>query len=107
MTPDHAEVRRQFEERFAKPAYSPGIRALDRDESGSITASHIARMEEVWDFIESKLTEERARAREEVKHEFNDCTCQEKWTLGVVHRKDGPCYWPPRDAARHPQEREL
>ncbi len=26
----------------------------------------------------------------------NDCTCQEKWTFGVVHRKDAPCYIPDR-----------
>lgn len=25
----------------------------------------------------------------------NDCTCKEKWTFGVVHLKDSPCYWPP------------
>mgnify|MGYP001588615081 CR=1 FL=1 len=25
------------------------------------------------------------------------CTCGEPWTLGVVHRKDQPCYWPPRN----------
>ena len=29
------------------------------------------------------------------KEEFNDCSCKEKWTFGVVHRKDEPCYWPP------------
>lgn len=30
------------------------------------------------------------------REEMNDCTCKEKWTFGVVHRKDNPCYWPPR-----------
>ena|SRR3990167_4663211 len=25
----------------------------------------------------------------------NDCSCKEKWTFGVVHLKDKPCYLPP------------
>lgn len=24
------------------------------------------------------------------------CVCGEPWTSGVIHRKDEPCYWPPR-----------
>ena len=28
-------------------------------------------------------------------NEFNpDCVCGDLTTLGVVHRKDGPCYYP-------------
>ena len=34
---------------------------------------------------------------EEIKKLIIDCTCKEPWTLGVVHRKLQPCYWPPRD----------
>jgi hypothetical protein len=26
------------------------------------------------------------------------CSCGEPWTLGVVHQKDKPCYWPERKA---------
>ena len=26
----------------------------------------------------------------------NDCSCKERWTYGVVHCKNVPCYWPPR-----------
>ena len=33
---------------------------------------------------------------EEILEELNDCACKEKWTLGLVHRKDNPCYWPER-----------
>jgi len=24
------------------------------------------------------------------------CSCGEPWTLGVIHQKDKPCYWPER-----------
>lgn len=34
---------------------------------------------------------------EQIKKLTIDCACQEPWTLGVVHRKDNPCYWPPRN----------
>lgn len=51
------------------------------------------------------LDEVYAEAYELGKKEFNDCTCQEKWTLGVVHRKDGPCYWPDRSAS-NPKDHE-
>lgn len=33
------------------------------------------------------------------RERWNDCACQEKWTFGVVHRKDNPCYWPPNTDA--------
>jgi hypothetical protein len=33
---------------------------------------------------------------EAIREEMNNCTCKEKWTFGVVHRKDTPCYWPER-----------
>lgn len=32
------------------------------------------------------------------KMPLNMCVCEEPWTIGVVHRKDGPCFWPPNDA---------
>ncbi|MCX5781785.1 MAG: hypothetical protein NT145_03640 [Elusimicrobia bacterium] len=25
-----------------------------------------------------------------------ECSCGEPWTLGVIHRKDKPCYYPER-----------
>ena len=34
---------------------------------------------------------------EEIEKLTIKCACGEPWTLGVVHRKDQPCYWPPRD----------
>lgn len=45
------------------------------------------------DFISRLILSERADER----RKLNDCTCKEKWTFGVVHRKDGPCYWPPQE----------
>ena len=44
------------------------------------------------DFLFDSLT----TLEEEVRWEMNDCTCKEKWTFGVVHRKDLPCYLAPR-----------
>ena len=35
------------------------------------------------------------------------CTCQEPWTLGVVHRANNqPCYWPPRPDRTAPAGQE-
>lgn len=31
-----------------------------------------------------------------------DCICKEPWTMGVIHRTDGPCYWPSRDSEQEP-----
>ncbi len=31
---------------------------------------------------------------EEIRKLTINCSCKEPWTLGVVHRKDKPCYWP-------------
>lgn len=39
-------------------------------------------------------------AFEEGRAEMNDCVCKEKWTFGVVHRKDIPCYLPPREQVK-------
>ena len=47
--------------------------------------------------IESFISQEIERAVRERGEELNDCSCKEKWTFGVVHRKDKPCYWPPRE----------
>lgn len=58
--------------------------------------------ESVLRFIEERERLVGEVARVEERQEFNDCSCQEKWTLGVVHRKDGPCYWPRRDSAATP-----
>ena len=30
------------------------------------------------------------------EQKLSDCSCGESWTLGVIHRKIAPCYWPPR-----------
>lgn len=49
--------------------------------------------ENVEYLIESLLTQQEAW----LKREWNDCACEEKWTFGVVHMKDTPCYYPPRD----------
>jgi hypothetical protein len=43
---------------------------------------------------EAKVSDLLEKARQEGREEMNDCTCKEKWTFGVVHRKDAPCYWP-------------
>jgi uncharacterized protein YqgV (UPF0045/DUF77 family) len=37
---------------------------------------------------------------------MNDCSCKEKWTFGVVHRKDKPCYWPERATDHTSGEKE-
>ena len=47
--------------------------------------------------IKSFLHQEIDLAVKRREGELNDCACKEKWTFGVVHRKDNPCYYPPRD----------
>lgn len=44
----------------------------------------------IADWWLAKLDQEYKRGRESM----NDCACKEKWTFGVVHLKDQPCYWP-------------
>lgn len=34
---------------------------------------------------------------------LKQCVCGESWTLGVVHRTDKPCYWPPRELSNNQQ----
>lgn len=46
-------------------------------------------------YTEEEVEQIRIAAREE----GNNCSCREKWTFGVVHRKDEPCYWPERPEA--------
>jgi len=49
--------------------------------------------------IKTTLKAERQKREEVVREErekMNDCTCKEKWTFGVVHRKDKPCYLAPQ-----------
>jgi len=46
--------------------------------------------EEIKSFIRELIAEKERAVREEL----NDCSCKEKWTFGVVHQKDKPCYWP-------------
>ena len=49
------------------------------------------------EFIDNVVATTYSQARKDTIKEMNDCTCKEKWTLGVVHRKDKPCYWPSND----------
>lgn len=51
--------------------------------------------EEIVEVFSKALTQAEARGYERAKEELNDCSCKEKWTFNVVHRKDKPCYVAP------------
>ena len=46
--------------------------------------------------IKTFIRSTREDAVRETENRLNNCACKEKWTFGVVHCKDMPCYWPPR-----------
>lgn len=46
--------------------------------------------------IKAFISRIEAESFERGREAFNDCACKEKWTLGVVHQKDTPCYLPSR-----------
>lgn len=38
-----------------------------------------------------------------VERKITNCCCEEPWTEGVVHRNDGPCYWPTKEPQQKPK----
>ena len=73
------EIEKKFDEKFWLEITSEGIRGVTPKQ-----------YEEIKSFLFSTLDQALAEQRKEL----NDCSCKEKWTFEVVHRKDEPCYWP-------------